>query len=99
MTLFDTSTLAHDADFRERIAAAAAGEGITDPHPLTWADLHQWQLAADPGMSAAYAYAVAIGKENPGRAPDVITDAALIDAVRGILAPPPEAPGDGDAVG
>lgn len=87
MTLFDTSTLAKDADFRERIAAAAAGEGVTDPHPTAWADLHQWQLAAQ--FSAEYAYAVATGVEAPGRDPAVIPDQSLIDAVRAILAPPP----------
>lgn len=86
MTLWDTSTLAHDADFRERIAAAAAGEGVTSPHPTAWADTHQWQLAAK--FSAEYAYAVASGVEAPGRDPSVIPDQALIDAVKAILAPP-----------
>ena len=89
MTLWDTSTLAHDADFRERIAAAAAQDGVTDPHPLTWADLHQWTLAAQ--FSAEYAYAVATGVESPGRDVGVIPDQALLDAVRAILAPEPAA--------
>lgn len=84
MTLFDTSALAKDPDFRERIAAAAAGEGVTDPHPLTWADLNQWALASR--FSAEYAYAVATGVEAPGRDPAVIPDQALIDAVRALLA-------------
>jgi hypothetical protein len=89
MALIDTANLARDADFRERIAAAAAAYDL-DIHPTAWADQHQWQIAADEGISAAYASAVLSGIDRPGLDPAVITDAQIVAAVEGIRAQPGE---------
>ena len=85
MSYFDVATMAKDGDLRERIAACAATEGVTSPHPTAWADGHQWQLAAAPGWADAYAYAVLSGNERPGRDEAVITDGMILSAVQGIV--------------
>ena len=85
MTYWDTSRLARDPDFRERVAAAAASAGVVDPHPTRWADEHQWQIAAIGELAAAYAYAVETGVPVPGRDESVITDQQITDAVTGLL--------------
>jgi hypothetical protein len=85
MALIDTANLARDADFRERIAAAAAAYDL-DLHPTAWADQHQWTIAAVEEVAAAYAYAIAVGVERPGLDPSVITDAQIVEAVQGLMA-------------
>lgn len=87
MSYYDISVMAKDGHLRERIAACAVTEGITNPHPTAWADKHQWQLAASPGWGAAYSYAAATGNDNPGQDEAVVTDGMILAAVQAILNP------------
>ncbi|MFA5608118.1 MAG: hypothetical protein WDA07_13190 [Leucobacter sp.] len=73
--------MALDSDLINRTAACAATEGVT-MHPVSWAAERMWQIAASPGWGAAYAYAVQTGKERPGLAEDVVTDAQILAAVQ-----------------
>jgi hypothetical protein len=82
MALIDVSNLAHDADFRERIAAAVAGQ---EDQPTAWADAHQWRIAASPGFGDAYASALVNGIERPGLDPAVITDGMILAAVAAVM--------------
>lgn len=86
--------LSRDPAIRERLAAAAAKEGVTDPHPTAWADANQWILAAEPGWDEAYSYAIATDVPNPGADESVITDAMILAAVQKALGitPPAESP-------
>lgn len=78
--------LAQDYDFRMRITACAAAEGVTTPHPTTFADQIQWQVAAAPGMVEDYAYAVDTNaSEHPGKEEHIITDAAILSAVQPLV--------------
>ena len=77
--------LATDPDLHARLAACAAAEGMTDPHPLAWASNHQWQLAASPGWDAAYSYALATGVPHPGADEGVITDGMILAAVQPLI--------------
>lgn len=77
--------MATDPDLHARLAACAATEGMTSPHPLAWASNHQWQLAASPGWDAAYAHALATGVQNPGASESVITDGMILAAVQPLV--------------
>lgn len=85
MTYHTQAALSSDGALRERIAACAAAEGIKSPHPTSWADEHQWQLAASPGWDAAYAHALATGVQNPGADASVITDGMILAAVQPLI--------------
>lgn len=85
MSYTDVARMANDGNLRERIAACAATEGVTSPHPTKWADENQWLLAGSPGWAAAYAYAVLVGNANPGRDEGVITDHMILGAVQSRL--------------
>lgn len=85
MSYNDIATIAKDGDLRERIAACAADEGVREPHPTTWADRHQWILAASPGWAEAYGYALNTNAERPGRSEAVITDGMILAAVQILL--------------
>lgn len=82
MTYTTQAALSMDQDMRLRIAACAATQTIGDKQPTTWADLHQWRLAASPGWDDAYAYALAAGNLHPGSDAAVITDAQILSAVQ-----------------
>lgn len=85
MAYYDQALLSNDTDFRDRIAAAAATEGITEElHPLAWAAENQWTLAAAPGFADAYASAIAGGVPDPGRDPAVISDAMILSALQAL---------------
>jgi hypothetical protein len=85
MSYNNIAEVAHSGALRERIAACAAVEGITYPHPTEWADHHQWQLAASPGWGDAWAYALASDTADPGADEAVITDGMILAAVQEIL--------------
>ena len=78
--------LAHDDDFRQRVAACLATEPGTpaQPHVLAQADAVLWRVAAAPGFADAYAYAQATDVQRPGRAPEVISDAQILAAVQAL---------------
>jgi len=86
MSYYDLATLAQDADFYLRIAAAAEVDLNLDAgvHPTSWAANHQWEVAAAPGFADAYASALAADVEAPGRDPSVISDAQILAAVQAI---------------
>ena len=87
MTYRIQAAMAQDRSLHARIAACAAREGITDPHPLAWASDHQWRLAAEPGWDDAYAYAIASGVPDPGGSEGVVTDGMILSAVQAIRQP------------
>lgn len=85
MSYMDISVMARDGHLKERIAACAAREGVTTPHPTQWADDHQWQIAAQPGWEEAWQYAREVGDiQHLGRDGGVITDQMILAAVQAI---------------
>lgn len=80
------ATLANDSLLFNRITACAALEDISDP--VTWSYNNKWLFSAQPGWSAAYAYALAAkpGSE-PGNDEAVITDGMILSAVQLIRGP------------
>ena len=85
MSYSTQASMSQDPDLHARLAACAAAEGMTDPHPLAWASNHQWQLAASPGWDAAYAHALTTGVQNPGASESVITDGMILAAVQPLI--------------
>lgn len=84
MAYIDVANMATDGNLRERIAACAAMEGITDPHPRQWADDHQWQLAASSEWDEAWQYARETNVEDIGAHQGVINDAMILSAVQAV---------------
>lgn len=83
--------MATDSDLRQRIAACAAKEGLTEPHPTQWADKHQWQLAATPGWEEAWQYAREVGEvERLGLSDVVVNDTMILSAVQPLVGTPNE---------
>ena len=85
----DTTAVAQasqDNDLRQRIAAVVAVEGFAqaNQHPTSWADVHQWDVCAEPGISEAYASALAASNPRPGWDLSVITDGMLLAAVSAV---------------
>jgi len=80
--------IAGSTSLTERVAAAAAQEGIEDP--VAWAQRHVWQLAAEPGWAEAWQYALDAYTLNvnpdTGQRNDVINDAMILAAVQAITA-------------
>jgi hypothetical protein len=87
MTYYDLHQLTNDEDFRARVTAAAAKEG--NPAPEQWMYANRYTMAAAPGFSEDYGYAVATGVENPGRAEEVISDAEILSQYQALNPPPP----------
>ena len=79
----DIAALAVDIHFHNRVAACIATLG--EPTPTAWADTHQWPMAAQPGLGAAYGYALRTGVPDPGQNPAVITDQQILAAVEALL--------------
>lgn len=77
--------LAHDQGFRDRCAAAAATEGITQADK--WATDNAWTLSAAPGFAESYQYAQLTENPAPGRDESVITDEQIFAAVSAIVRP------------
>jgi len=82
MSCWDVSLMAADADLLQREIAAAATEGKADPQ--SWADLHRWSMASQPGWSEAWASALAAGLPRPGMDQAVISDGMILSAVQSI---------------
>ena len=91
MAYVDIAALAADYWFLQRLAAAGQTEGrvvTTEPNSaISWASTHVWQVAAAPGFGDAYATGVLNGIAEPGRNPEVISDAMILSAVQAL---PPE---------
>lgn len=86
MAYSDIALLSSDGDFIQRTRACAVTEGEADP--VTWAQEHQWQMAAAPGFGDAYASAILNGIVRPGNDPSVISDGMILSAVQDLRASP-----------
>lgn len=86
MTYLTQAAIAADQQLLLRVTACAAAEGASDP--AFWAQSHVWQLSAQPGWDAAYAYAIAHGVERPGADESVIGDGMILAAVQSLRPPP-----------
>lgn len=84
MSYSTQALMARDNALLLRVTACAADEGIANPE--TWAWSHQWELSAQPGWDAAYAYAITAENPNPGDDSGVVTDAMILSAVQSIKA-------------
>lgn len=88
MTYNGITQIASSASLLNRVAAAAADEGQSDP--VGWAQRHAWELAVQPGWADAWQYAEdnATINVNPdtGVRDDVINDSMILAAVQAILA-------------
>ena len=78
------ATLSYDGEFINRVAACAAEEIPKTHKPQVWAADHIWWIAAAPGFSESYGYALETGVEHPGADPAVITDAQILGAVQAL---------------
>lgn len=75
--------LAKDEKLLDRVTACAATEDIFEP--AQWAYAHRWQLSAEPGWDAAYAYAINAAIPNPGNDEGVITDGMILSSVQAMV--------------
>jgi hypothetical protein len=87
--------IAGSSSLADRVAAAAAQEGATEP--VQWAHSHIWLLASEPGwadawLSALTGYTINVNPDT-GQRDDVITDGMILGAVQSLMAeeaaPPP----------
>ena len=78
--------LSSDAEFIARVSSCAAEEVPKTHQPTQWARDHIWWVAAAPGFSEAYEYAINADNPNPGKDPAVITDAQILGAVQALVA-------------
>jgi hypothetical protein len=72
-----------DRELARRIVACAATEGVAEPE--AWVVAHKWELSAQPGWDAAYAYAIDSKNLHPGEDEGVITDANILTAVQALI--------------
>jgi len=86
MSYHTQAQLSEDLAIRQRVAAAAAKEGLVAPHPFTWATERMWEIAAEPGWDDAYSYALAAGNPEPTVDPAVISDGMILSAVQTVRA-------------
>lgn len=81
MSYAGQAALAQDQDFRDRLAACAATQGIQQADK--WAADNSWLLSATPGFADSYSYALEVGEiRRPGLDPGVITDTEILAAVQ-----------------
>lgn len=80
MSYAGQAALAQDQDFRDRLAACAATQGIQQAD--RWAADNSWLLSATPGFADAYTYAVDVGTPAPGSNAAVIPDLDILAAVQ-----------------
>ena len=89
MSYATIAAIRQDPWLRDRVAACVA----TEPgghNPDSWGPAHSWALAASPGWAASWASALVTHKSEAGYQPGsdegVITDAAILAAVQGLMA-------------
>lgn len=82
MSYLTQSRLADDINIRVRVTACVAREGVESPEAGAYEQ--RWRLSAQPGWDAAYAYAIAIGSEEPGLDEAVITDGMILSAAQAL---------------
>ena len=77
--------VANDGDLQQRIAAAAADEGVTGD-PVAWAVDRRWIFGTQPGWADAYESAKISFIDRPGLRPGAISDAMILAAVQAVIA-------------
>lgn len=82
MSYISVANMAEDTALRRRITACVATQDESEPE--TWAMVHRWELAAQPGWAEKWDAAQAGDIANPGADPSVITDADILSAVQAI---------------
>lgn len=80
MSYNNIADMATDDNLLRRVTAAAYEEQLADAG--VWAQGAMWEVAAQPGWSDAWGYAVAAGVDNIGRDESVITDGMILSAVQ-----------------
>jgi hypothetical protein len=76
---------AQDGEFTQRLTAAVAAEGSTQPQVDVSG--YTWGVASKSDVEAAYASALAAGNPHPGGDESVITDQMILSAVQSITPP------------
>jgi hypothetical protein len=71
-----------DIRFQQRVTAALAQEGASDPGGSV--HLAIWPVVTATDIEAAYASALAAGNPDPGGDPSVITDALILAKVQAL---------------
>jgi hypothetical protein len=87
MSFNTIATCASDEALGRRVRSAYAKEGVDNPDPAYYAN--RWNIAADPSVEQAYAYAIDSGNPNPGGDETAITDAMITAAVQAHPYDPP----------
>lgn len=90
MAYSDVNAMTRSESLRGRTAAAAAveanGGAVLDEQDAdNWAYKHRYEVCSAPGWDAAWASAIAGGKEDPGSDPAVITDGMILSQVQSVL--------------
>lgn len=75
-----------DEALRGRITSCVAQESRVGDDPFALFLQVQWPVITAEDVEAAYAYALAQGKEDPGGDPTVITDQMILSHVQAALA-------------
>lgn len=79
--------MANSSSLLQRVAAAAAEEGMADP--MDWAQRNLWKVVSSPGWRDAWSYAedVKTVNQNPdtGIRTDVINDDMILAAVQPLV--------------
>lgn len=83
MSYNDIRAMAKDVNLVERIAAAAAAEGVNAP--LDWAWANSWAVCSKTDWEAAWNYAQAASIPNPGTDEGVVTDGMILASVQARL--------------
>jgi hypothetical protein len=87
MALKDVVEIARSQSLMSRVAACAANEGIDNPQ--AWVQDRSWKVAATPGWSDKWSYALdtLTVNQNPdiGMRDDVINDQDILSAVQTIV--------------
>lgn len=87
MSYSGQADLAQDKDFRDRLAACAATQGIQQADK--WAADNSWLMSAAPGFADSYSYALEVGViTRPGRDVAVIPDQEILAAVQAAIPRP-----------
>lgn len=84
MSYSSINALAQDTDFRDRLRVCLTMEKV--PSPDMWAAQHAIEVAAQPGLAAAYDSAKATHIDRPGLYEEVISDGMLLAAVAAVAA-------------
>src|SRR5688572_10570362 len=92
MTYYTLAVMQADNQLFRRLVACAAEQKKARPYEQ-WVFDRIWDIVTSPGWAAQWEYAEAVGKEDIGSDPGVITDADILAVIQPMDAPPtPEQP-------